>query len=142
MCVCIYVSVGVYVQIHMYIFEEWFFLLSLSLSFLFFSVHLILAYLLFPWKWLFRHLSLLVPSPELESMLEHSTKKKKKKKKKKNRRLEGDVHHFLFYESTETNHCPLVFTFAIHPPYLLQKNCHSMLQIQVETLKYKLTLIW
>ena len=68
MCVCvyIYVCVGVYVPIHMYNFEEWFF--ARSLSFLFFSVYLILAYLLFPWKWMFRHLSLPVPSPELGSM--------------------------------------------------------------------------
>ena len=64
MCVYVYVCVGVYVQIHMYILRSGF----SSLSFLFFSVYLILAYLLFPWKWMFRHLSLPVPGPELGSM--------------------------------------------------------------------------
>ena len=49
--------------------EDWLLDLEASMDYyLFFSVYLILAYVLFPWKWMFRHLSLPVPGPELGSM--------------------------------------------------------------------------
>ena len=70
-CICMYICVCTYMYVLVCMYRYICIFLRRgfsSLSFLFFSVYLILAYVLFPWKWMFRHLSLPVPGPELGSM--------------------------------------------------------------------------